>query len=623
MEQRKNIITIGANEFVQGIGLSSREGMQQVQDVDPFNIDGTIQAGFKTVNTFPDPFETNFNANASTDELTLVDSAQYTREGITFTSTGRAVQVFAQGSLPVPLAPGVTYFIIQISSNIIQLAATYSDAINGIPIDIVLPGSGSLFIEDVRQEVLMHYAVNPLNSIGDSIFAQDIKGQIWEYEADIGSPGVPGWHLIVGNNPDNFGTRRAYGLATAFGYLFSFNAASVDIMKLNTGSWINAWSGGTGLSFGDFQSNNSHTAFVPYGNVDELFFANCNPANGAQPYIGTLLQVAGKLFNPTDPTTYEWNNVALQLPDYAYITDFEELGAYLAIATIGSTIYLWNTTSTDGFQNIIPTPEPWVACLKNINSVLYYGAGFRGNIYSTLGTTSAKILDFSDQVSNVPQTLTYVNSIANYNGYMLFSITGANPGMYLVDISDENNRYHLKNICSNPLGVPGKIFTDWNSQLFGGNPGSDFYYVYYRYFMSWSDTFTESSTVRGCDSNFIHTFGQWRQTDGKSSFVSQLYRVADNQLPYTFDQCNLYLTEPIQEGHQVIISTRKDNESDFTNPIVFDFTAMQNGDGVAGNLSVNVENARMFQAQVTIYIPPSDGQASQYVTPKLAEITFK
>lgn len=622
MEQRKNIISIGADEFVKGIGLSSREGMQQVQDVDPFNIDGTIQAGFKTVNTFPDPFLWNFTANTVTDQLTMTGTAQYTREGTTYTSTGRAVQVLSTAVLPAPLSSAVTYFIIEVSANVIKLATTYANAIAGVAIDITTTGTGTHTIDDVRQEVIMHYAFDPLNDIGDSVFGQDIIGQIWNYKA------TSGWHLVQGNSPDGIGTRQAYGLVIAFEYLFAFNAATVDIIKLNQvdipADWINAWGGATGLSFGNFQSNNSHTAFVPYGNVNEMFFANCNSSNGLQPYVGTLIQTAGMIFDPTNTATYTWNPKALQIPDYAYITDFEELGGYLAIATIASAIYLWDTTSTTGFQNIIPTLEPWVSCLCNINSVLYYGAGFRGNIYSTLGTTSVKILDFSDQISTVPQVQTKVNSIANYNGYMLFTVTGAAPGLYLMDISDENNRYHLKNICSNTAGLPGKIFTQWNYQLFGGKQGNNFNYVYYRYFYSFSDTFDQFSTARGCDSNFMLTNGQWRQTDGNSYFISQLYRVADNQLPYTFDQCNLYLTEPIQNGHEVIISTRKDNETSFSNPMTFDYTTLQNGDGVAGNLSINVENARMFQALVTIYIPPNTTPTtSQYVTPKLAEITFK
>lgn len=620
MEQRKNIITIGRDDFVRGIGLSSREGMQQVQDVDPFNIDGTIQAGFKTVNTFPDPFLWIFTANATTDQLTMTGTAQYTREGTIYTSTGRAVNVVSTGALPMPLVVSTPYFIIQISANVIKLATTYANAIAGTAIDITSTGTGTLSIQDIRQEVIMHYAVNQLNGVGDIMYGQDIKGQIWEYQSSLG------WHLIVGNAPDGAGSRQAYGLATAFGYLFAFNSATLDIMKLNNGAWTPAWGAATGLSFGDYQSNNSHTAFIPYGNVDELFFANCNSANGAQPQVGSLQQVAGQVFDPTNAATYSWNPTALQLPDYQFITDFEELGNYLAISTIGSYIYLWDTTSTAGFQDIIPTLEPYISCLKNINSILYYGAGFRGNIYSTLGTTSTKILDFSDQVSNVPQTLTYVNSIANYNGYLLFSISGASPGLYLMDISRQDNRYHLKNICSTTGGIPGKIFTDWNTQITAGNLTKTNPYICYRYFFSWSDTFDETSTVRGCDSNFMLTNGQWRQTDDNAWFYSQIYRVADNQLPYTFDQVSLYLTETIQSDHKVLIQYRTDNNTAFSSAkqTTFDFNSLQNGDGVAGNKDIDIENARLFQVRVIISIPANTTPTvSQYVTPKLAEITFK
>lgn len=630
MEQRKNIISIGANDLVKGIGLSSREGMQQVQDVDPFNIDGTMQAGFKTVNTFPDPFFETFTADPATDQITVSQTLQYEREGITFTSTGRVVQVLTTGSLPSPLTAATTYFVIQVSPLVVKLASSYANAMAGTAIDLTTAGSGTNSIEDVRQEVIMHYAVDPLNAVGDRTFGQDIKGQLWEYQSTLG------WHLVEGNAPDGFGTRQAYGLVSALGYFFAFNAATVDIVKNSLvdvpGSWIKAWSGATGLSTGDFQSNNSHTAFVPYGLTTTMIFANAGTGSTYSPItplVGTLVQTPGTIFKDNDTTTYTWSEAAIVLPDYQFITDFEELGTNIAVATIGSYIYLVNPTinSLNGTPIVgtIFTLEPWVSCLKNVNSILYYGCGFRGNIYSTLGTTSDKILDFSDQVSNVPQVQTTVNSIADYNGYLLFSISGAMPGVYLLDISDENNRYHLKNICSNPLGIPGKIFTDWNYQLFGGPQGNNFNYVYYRFFFSWSDTFDESSTVRGCDSNFMLTNGQWRQTDGNAWFISPLYRVADNQLPYTFDQVSLYLTELILNGQQVIIQTRTDNQTAFSsaNQIVFDYNEMQNGGGVAGNLSVNVENARLFQIKVILYIPPNTGQTSQYVTPKIAEINFK
>lgn len=619
MEQRKNIITIGRDDFVKGIGLSSREGMQQVQDIDPFNIDGTLQAGFKTVNTFPDPFDTNFTANAATDQITMNTTLQYTREGTTYTGTGRAIQFTSTGALPNPLVQGTVYFAIQISEFVIKVADSYAHALSATALDLTTNGSGTLEIFDVRQEVIMHYISDPLNGGIDSIYGQDIKGLIWNYTSSTG------WHLVVGNAPDGAGTRQAYGLATAFGYLFAFNSATVDIMKLNNGSWTNAWGGGTGLSFGDFQSNNSHTAFTPYGNVNAMYFANCNTSISQQPYVGSLLQTPGVQFDPGDPTTYNWNPLAMQLPDYQFITDFEELGGYLAISTIGSCIYLWDTTSTNGFQGIVPTLEPWVSCLKNINSILYYGAGFRGNIYSTLGTTSTKVLDFSDQISNVPQTQVSVMDIDNYNGYMLFTITGAMPGLYLMDLNN-NNRYHLKNVCSTAGGYPGAIFTGWNSQLYGGVYGNNKPYVYYRYFFSWSDTFNESSTIRGCDSNFMLTNGQWRQTDDNAWFYSQIYRVADNQLPYTFDQVSLYLTEQIQSTHKVIIQYRTDNNTAFSSAkqTTFDYTALQSGGGIAGNDDVNIENARMFQIRAIISIPPNTiPTTNQYLTPKLAEITFK
>lgn len=619
MEQRKNIITIGGNEFVKGIGLSSREGMQLVQDIDSFNIDGTMQAGFKTVNTYADPFDTTFTANPANDQLTLIASPQYSREGTTYTSTGRAVQVIVTGgTLAAPLAIGTTYFVIQVSANIIKLATTYANAIAGTAIDITTTGTGTQEIFDVRQEVAIHYALDNRASAPDSVFEQDPNGKIWNYSS------ATGWHLVVGNNPDA-GFTYANGLVTWKGYLFSFNSITVDIMILNTGVWHNGWKTALdGLSIGNYQSNFSHGAFVAKNDI--LYFANAGTGStfGTDiPLVGSLLQNPGTTFLWSDSGTYTWNPAALDLPSNQYITDFEELGLTLEIATIGDAIYPWDTFAPS-FSTPIPATEQNVTSLKVINNMLYYACGFRGNMYRTLGTTSQQILNFSDQVSNVPQTQTIINDIEQYQGYLLFSITGAAPGLYIMDI-ENNDRYNIKNVCSTSGGIPGAIFTSWNPGLYGSTAGNTANYIYYRYMFSWSDTYTFLSTIRGVDSNFMLTNGQWRQTDDKAYFYSQLYRVADNQLPYTFDQVSLYITEPIQNGHQIIIQYRTDNQTAFSSAkqTVFDFAAMASAGGVAANASINIENARMFQVKVIISLPANVSGTSQYITPKLAEITFK
>lgn len=620
MEQRKNIISIGANDFIKGIGKSSREGMQLVQDIDQFNIDGTMQAGFKTVNIYPDPFDTTFTANPSNDQLTTVASLQYSREGTTYTSTGRAIQFLnSGGGLPAPLAAGTVYFAIQVSANVIKVATTYANAIAGTAIDITTAGTGTQEVFDIRQEVAIHYAYDNRAQAADSIFMQDPNGKIWNYTSALGS------HLVVGNAPDALFT-YGYGLKIWQGYLFSFNSITLDIMILSTGIWHNAWKGAAdGLSVGNYPSNSSHTCFVAKNNI--LYFANA----GTGVTFGTDIPLVGSLalaspatpFDYNNPATYVWNAAALDLPSNDYITDFEELGLVLEISTIGNAIYPWDTES-ESFGTPIPTTEQNVTSLKVINNTLYYACGFRGNIYRTLGTTSQQVLNFSDQVSNVPQTQTIINDIEEYQGYLLFTISGAVPGLYVMDLENAN-RYSIKNLTSSTGGIPGAIFTSWNAGLYGSTAGNSANYIYYRYMVAFSDTYTFLSTVRGVDSNFMLTSGQWRQTDDKAFFYSQIYRVADNQLPYTFDQVSLYLTEPIQSDHKVVIQYRTDNSTAFSSSrqTTFDFVAMSSGNGVAGNASINIENARMFQVKVIISIPANVSGTSQYVTPKLAEITFK
>lgn len=91
-----------------------------------------------------DSYETNggltvsFSGNSTTNLLTLPNAKNL--------PTGARVVLTTTGVLPNPLAQLTSYYVIHISDTTINLAYTYSDAINNIPVQLTDNGSGSSFI---------------------------------------------------------------------------------------------------------------------------------------------------------------------------------------------------------------------------------------------------------------------------------------------------------------------------------------------------------------------------------------------------------------------------------------------------------------------------------------------
>ena len=602
----KQSIIINENDFERGITSSSSKGIQLMKNVDPINIAGNLQAGFELMNGIPDHNAPTFTANDATDVITVASTFDYVRQGITFTSTGRVVQLFTTGTLPAGLTTSTNFYIIKVTATTIKLATTLANAIAGTPIDITSAGTGTHTISGVKPRRFEHYAMNSIVGTidaADQVFAQDNTGKVWQYRATYG------WQLLEGNTPD--GTVGA-GLVVWKNYLFSFKQNSVDVYGPldSSPSWTNSWSGVTNLGTGSNAplDKTYHKAIV--GQDDIVYFIN---ANANVPYVGSLLEVPGQTFAPASGATYNWNGRALDFPSLRFITDLEELGYNLMVSTVDRYIYPWDKRSPS-FDLPIATAEPFITAMKTVNNILYYACGTRGNIYKTVGTTSVQVLDFSDQLSNVPQTAMRIDDLEVYESKLLFSSSGSNPGLYMIDL--ETGKYNLMNTLTNSTGIPTTIFTQNNPSLYSLN------YVVKRLFVSWADTVDPLvGTVWGCDSNFLMTNGPYRATGDISSFISENYLVGEPKNRRNFEQIELILMNAITSGHSVKISSRVDNETAFSNEVTFSYASMSSMGFQTGYDLANIQNATTIQFKVIISLPANtSGATSQYVTPIIRQI---
>lgn len=105
---------------------------------------------------------------------------------------------------------------------------------------------------------------------------------------------------------------------------------------------------------------------------DVIYYSNGN-------YVGSIIETAGQVFDPSDNTTYNVNPEALDLPAGVKITALANYGEFLAIGTQGGYIYFWDRTS-QSFRVPVNIGEP-IASLKSKNNLLYAVSQSAGNVY--------------------------------------------------------------------------------------------------------------------------------------------------------------------------------------------------------------------------------------------------
>lgn len=125
-------------------GSSSNRIEANVPGSDPTSLKGVFETTqtsvFQTLITMRDRLadgrhlvsEETSVADAGLDQLAI--NQEY--------ATGTQVSVATGGTLPGGLAAGVTYYAIRVDATHVQLAASYADAMAGIPVDITSAGTG-------------------------------------------------------------------------------------------------------------------------------------------------------------------------------------------------------------------------------------------------------------------------------------------------------------------------------------------------------------------------------------------------------------------------------------------------------------------------------------------------
>jgi len=398
----------------------------------------------------------------------------------------------------------------------------------------VLKISHSLLLDKTFDALIVWDAIDPTNG---TYYAVADDGKIHRRT----TLGV--WSVIPGH-----GTTAGIGLGLAIwkGYLFYAHETLIDVYALPTspngdaGTWYNSWEAGNPLKATFF----SHPMMA--GQDDFLYIGDIN-------YVHTLNEFT--VFKPDVSATYTYNYRDLEIRSDYTITSLEEQGSLIAIgASIEALniadIFIWDGTS-DSFSlnGTIRLVEDGLKMVKNVNNVLFAIAGSGIPIISQAVTSqSREVKRFNNMEFIVAGSRTelYASAIEYKEGEIMFGIGGiaCRPlGVYAL----RNNAYVLRHVIStgntgleNRVNIGtvrtinrNEILVSWRDDRTGINYGVD---VLSRFFYTGYKCFSES----------------------------QLYAVATDDDPITYEKCQFRLSKALKAGDKVKVEARYDLDGAYT-----------------------------------------------------------
>lgn len=564
------------------------EGISDMRNIDNSSNPLAIKLAFRLQQLSPTAAAGTFTADASSDVIT--SSADFTWNG--HNATSRAVTFTTTVTLPAPLVAGTIYYLIGVTSTTYKVATTLDNAQAGTAIDITNTGTGVHTITSVNMRTPKAYAYD---ARAGNVYLLDSLGQVWEGTV------TSDFYLITGNT---LTSASGNAIAVWKNYLFVFRNQSIDVWgsllsARSARTWSNAWKScnqGTGDS-------STHTTQVMSNDI--LYFADRNNTTGT-PYVGSLAEVAGSTFDPASSSTYTFNNQALDLPKYKYITDLQEYGS-LRISTIAVEIYSWDTFG-DSFDDPIISPEVGVTQMSVVNNLLYFAVNKTGNIYVTQGTSNIQpILDLPVYLTNTDITNVTVNYMIPYNMGLLFTVTADDTttspinsvwyyDLFLKSLSVKNEY----STGSYSTTTPGALFT------IGGTP----------YLAGWGI----STTSFGVDTN-NYSNTQQRVTGYLGYVESALFQIGTSLYPTNLSRIAFNLAKPLAVGQGVKLEQRQTLSDSYTTIGTYDYTtygAIQTIDDFP-----NVQDAQSVQIRASLTVASGAVGVSANDSPELMNITLQ
>lgn len=539
----KQLKPLIVNQWEKCIAISPFYGFADMRNLDSRSERGQIKLNYALQALVGTAQTKAFTVDAATDVCTLSAGGSI-RPYIDHSVTGRAVTLTnSGGALPTAdggnLAVDTVYFAIDVDSDSFKLARTLADALAGTAINITGAGTGTHSVVTLDPGLMKHVVYDDNN---DCVYGLDHNGRLWHLN------GID-WQLITGNTLTN---ASGNGLAIFKNYLLVFRNAKIDVWgalttAIASRTWTNDWAT-MNQSAGDASTHVAITA-----QDDIVYFADRNSTT-LMSYVGSIAQATGT-FAPGTPSTYTFNNQALDVKAYVTITGFAELGKSLMIATDSKEIYPWDRTS-DSFDLPIVCAEKNISHIINLNNVVYFAAGSLGNIYYTLGTTANLLFEFPAYHSNPPtQATTIITALAAHKGRLFLGVSrvGASA-VWSYDLADKSL------VCENTLSIG--TYGTLNGHIVGPILSLDSE----DYLVAWKDV---DNTTYGVDALYRGSYVRCA-----SGYVeSAIYPTGTKYSKRPFSKLFLDFSLPLASGQSVKVSFRTTLTANWTEIATFSYAS--------------------------------------------------
>lgn len=265
----------------------------------------------------------------------------------------------------------------------------YSGMQNMLNVDLETPGEvavGYPITASTQSGATMqqpiHDATQYANGSASAYYILDFTSKVFKATSISGT-----WSFLSTSNTTTSATATNQGLAYWKGYLFKFRAGRIDYLAGGAGTWVASWDPATGSTTASDVIATGVTHYALVSQDDALYF--CNGSG-----IGSILEVAGETFDPTDTSTYTYAfNVsgtanALKLPFYDTAQSIAEQGTNLLIGGSLNAIYPWDRLSPS-FSYPMFIGDYFIGKMVTVNTNVYIFPGNtagRGRIYVTNGS---------------------------------------------------------------------------------------------------------------------------------------------------------------------------------------------------------------------------------------------
>jgi len=518
-----------------GIADSPYSGFAEIRGMDVVSRPGVISLTPKLAKTTYSSTSGTFTANASTDVLTgpsltypIYGSSYFGIIACTFTTTG---------GLPGGLSTSTTYWLTTAGTNTTyKVSTSLANANAGTYVDITSTGTGTHTLTTLAPSYFTNFAND---GVGGKLYALDSNNRIWQANGLL-------WYLVGGNT---LTSASSNGLNIFKNYLLAFRNSTIDAYgPLNgTPAWTNS---GTGTWSPNLKGGGgAHKSVV--GQDDILYWGDID--SSGNPFIGSLQQVSGKTFDPTDNTTYTFTAGALGLPQNKAITCLAELGQNLMIGTSGNEIYPWDRYSAT-FNLPIICQERYIYSMRNVGNRLKIAAGNRGNLYGFDGYLAEPIKIFPKHLLADESGTATIPAMEVLGRKLIFTVqTPQQSGVYSMDLI--TGSLVMENVISagytgtnNAMVIPA-LYSNGN-----------YYYV------SWYDI-DSSNTGTDISSNL----GTAQYLDGSdysggtiAYFATEFMSVGRINIPRNIQYLEFYLDRVLASGHNLVIKYRTQQGASYT-----------------------------------------------------------